>query len=160
MNDPNVQLIQAGTSVAVLQGSPQHGAWFEWYPAGQKSIANFDFAAGDVIQCTIDVTGRDDEGFINEVNVTWSNVTTGKSVTGPQSRPEKFEGYPCTIPAPGFTANWILELVQPPPGSKLPDPVLAQFGSVYYDGCWALTGGPETALNAGQGNLVTMVGSR
>jgi len=151
------QLIQAGTTVGVVQGSTQNEVWFEWYPAKQKPITNFDFAAGDVISCTIDVTGRDGEDFINEVYVTWSNVTTGKSVDGPQPRPNSFPGYTNPVPAPGFTANWILELVQPTAPS--PPAVLPQFGSIYYDDSWAYTDGPEVLLNAGQGSLITMVDS-
>jgi Peptidase A4 family len=145
-DDPTpVQLIQAGTTVGATHGSPGRPTWFEWLPDGQKQITNFDFEAGDIIQCTIDVTGRDDEGFIDDVYVTWVNLTTAKSVSGPQSRPKKFENYTYTVPAPGFAANWILELP-----SGIADTVLAQFGSVYYDDCWAYTNGPEAALDAGQ----------
>jgi hypothetical protein len=148
------QLVQAGTSVAVVDGSLRRGAFFEWYPATPVGIANFEFEAGDVIQCTIDVIGRDAEGFIDEVNVTWANLATGKSTTGPQSRPKKFPGYTYTVPAPGYTANWILE--QPSAGDDLS---FAQFGSIYYDGCWALTNGPEGGIDAGQGDLLSMLDS-
>jgi hypothetical protein len=37
--------------------------------------------------------------------------------------------------------------------------VLAQFGSIYYDGCWAYTGGSEVEIDAGNGDLLSMVDS-
>jgi Peptidase A4 family len=158
-NDPKLseagaQQIQAGTTVAVADGSPSCEAWFYWWPSVyQQSIANFDFAAGDVISCSIDVTGRDGEGFINEVCGTWWNLTTRLSVNSPQSRPATWSpDYPDPTPAPGFVANWLLEA--PPLGA-----VLAQFASVYYDNCWAFTDGPEVGLDSGQGSLISMVDS-
>jgi Peptidase A4 family len=152
------QLIQAGTSVGVIDGSWVHGAFFEWFPALPVGIANFEFAQGNVIQCTIDVIGRDAEGFIDEVNVTWANLTTGKSTTGGQGRPktwpDTFTGWPYTVPAPGYYADWILE--QPAASTDL---VLARFASVYYDNCWAYTNRPEGDLDAGQGDLISMLDS-
>jgi hypothetical protein len=86
------------------------------------------------------------------------SLTTAKSITGPQPRPatwpRTFKGWPYTVPAPGYTANWILERPSTTTaGSPVP---LAQFGSVYYDGCWASTGGPEGGLDAGPGDLLSM----
>jgi hypothetical protein len=155
------QLIQAGTTVSNMPGHPQLAAWFEWLPADAVLIKNFDFESGDVIGCSIDVTGRDPEGFIDQVTVTLSNLTTGNSARFPQSRPttwpDTFPSWPYTVPAPGYTANWILELPSPDPPAN-PPVELPQFASVYYDGCWTYADSPEGGPDAGNGDLLSMVG--
>jgi hypothetical protein len=144
-----VQLVQAGTTTLLHDGNRTAWAWAFWRPSGKElQFTEVPFEPGDVMNCTIQVTGRDAEGFIDQVMVTIGNDGSGAYSSLPLGRPA-FSGY--TVPAAGITAQWILEWVYDYPGADL-----GNFGALFFDECMATrTSGAQ--LTPGQGQLVTMV---
>jgi hypothetical protein len=144
-----VQLVQAGTTTLLKDGNRTAWAWAFWRPSSQElQFPEVPVEPGDVMSCSIQVTGRDAEGFIDQVTVTMQNDSLEAFVSKPLGRPT-FSGY--TVPAAGMTAQWLLEWVYDYPGADL-----GQFGSVFFDECTATrTSGAQ--LTPGQGQQVTMI---
>ena len=135
----STDILQVGTTQAVISGQQQTYAWWEWYPNPPHRITNFPVFPGDVVFCLIcapESTGA---------QVYLTNVTTGKFVSFAITA----EGGGWSLA--GDTVEWILE--NPLMGqNSFAD--LPRFGAVYFDECVAGTRGNRLIFAGAAGSRV------
>jgi hypothetical protein len=102
-----------------------------------------------VMYCVVNANSRDEYGFIDEAGFTLTNISSGQSTSFAKPRPT-FSGY--TVPSPGLTAEWIIEVPVPQEGIES---TIGQFGAVYFWGEGYRTNG--WVGNAGESEMVTLV---
>jgi len=144
-NPVSTNILQAGTTQRIVATWPSLGVtqstwvWWEWTPANPVAISNFPVSPGDVMFCEIHALSATEAKFF------LMNQTSG--VTTSFVKPVPSNGTPLV----GDCAEWILE-VRKNVGDT---PELADYGTVYFDNCDALS--REFAdLNPGTAELVMM----
>jgi Peptidase A4 family len=128
VGDDSTDILQTGTTQQITYGDSQVTyAWFEWYPAGAHTISDLAVSPGDVMYAVICVYTS------TEAAVYLGNLTTSTLVSF--IKDGSAEG---GLSVTGASAEWILEC---PEYQNDDFAILTKFGDVYFDNCFAGTGG-------------------
>jgi len=128
---------QIGTDSDWQNGKAVYYAWYEFYPKPAFLIKSVPINPGDIISAKAQYTG-------NKFTVTITDTTTGKtfSTTAKVQRAQR------------TSAEWIAEA--PWSGGVLP---LANFGTVYFSGCYAAINGATGSISSFSYDAITMTTS-
>jgi hypothetical protein len=128
---------QIGTDSDWQNGKAVYYAWYEFYPKPAFLIKSVPINPGDVISAEAQYTR-------NKFTVTITDTTTGKAF----STTAKVQS------AQRTSAEWIAEA--PWSGGVLP---LANFGTVYFSGCYATINGATGSISSFSHDAITMTTS-
>jgi hypothetical protein len=134
---------QTGTSGVCLQGSstPVYQAWFEFYPAFQKTYTKFVIHPGDVIQASVTYTAA-----THTFKTTLNDVTTGKSKTSSAvSASDQRSSAECIAEAPSELINNQVVLL---PLAKFTKSVFGNDNTAVAGSCFATINGVNKGLGA------------
>src|SRR5271155_3730295 len=94
--------------------------WYEWYPASQVGIKNFDVKPGDTISCTVSLpSDAVDHAVVTMVNLT-SNLSVMQGFNVPNTAAD----------TQGHYAEWVVEdVTDNNTGKQYPFP---NYGSTFF----------------------------
>jgi hypothetical protein len=147
---PPERILQAGVDFNFTVGSStvEVAPWWEWWPGDSEYFDNFQAAPGDIISCVISGAVGSAEAVVRMANL-GSN---------------RFVSFLARAPAgttlTGNCAEWIVERQTQSANGNAPLSDLAQFGTIFFDSCFASSGSIEAhdavIVDAGSGTPISM----